>query len=565
MGSRAMSVKKIPSAIFSVGFACSLVFGYSLERTRGVNWHNPLLYMGIAVLSTVVFVAVRLLFKVADKTLSSRDAHMHASAGHAFSVRWRVLCLALVTAGWVVVWLASWPGYFCYDTIHVISFLNTGSLNNQQPVLHTLFCSLFVWLGHTLFGMWNAGVALFMCAQLCLLIAIVNGVLGHLAHMGVSRRGLLACSAYYALNPAVFLLVTCSAKDVLCAAFLTYACVVFFELLCMGKQALCPLRSCVLAGLSLFVVLACRTNVLYAFVASLPFAALFNRRSASDMRRALLVVSGCALVGALVWNGPVATLLDVYRADSRREMISIPAVEITRCAQYDDWGEEEFAYAELDREWLGSLYGLAYHTSDACRVHFWPLVDQNRMGDVLRLWMAARKAHFSECVVADLELTEPAWYVGATQDGYNVAGILAYGYSTTDSCTFAAWCEEPARQESLLPGLSDALWYLSRYDTPSKLPVVHVLLSPATYVWVFLLAMALMFERGSKAGKTVCAFLFFVLGTLLLGPMVILRYYYHLVLLAPVLLCLGLCVPAMWGESGTCEGGQEGEGAHERR
>ena len=530
-----MLKKQLPYALWSLGAACALVWGFLLERNRDLSMSDARMYAAIAAAAVAFFALCQGLCWAVNRFSRPVEAAPVAPC----SVRFTIVLGAILLCGWIPILLASWPGYFCYDVNHAVMYANEGSLIDQQPLLHSIACGSILRMGNMLLGSWNGAVALYTCLQLCVLLALALLTLRCLSTLGFSAKMLVGCAIFYAINPAVALLSVCSSKDVLFGFCLTFLCVLLVRVLRYGESLKHITRDCVLVGTLLFVVLVYRGNVFYAFIALMPFAVLFLHRLDGRVTIRLLVTSATALVCVFVWNGPVTNALGTARSNSMREMISIPAVEIARCARFDNWGEDEFERLGLDRTFISDLYSAgSYHSSDNVRVAFWPIVDEGKTGDLIRLWLLARRSHFSQCMVADLELTEAAWYVGATEDGYNLLHVKDYEYDSTLSSTFAAWCESPARQESLLPWLSDAVWHISRYDTMAEQPLLHPLLSVACYLWLFLLVLARGFEKNDVAIKTVGVFLLLITGTMFLGPMVLLRYYYYLVLLAPLLLGL---------------------------
>lgn len=530
-----MLKKQLPYALWSLGAACALVWGFLLERNRDLSMSDARMYAAIAAAAVAFFALCQGLCWAVNRFSRPVEAAPVAPC----SVRFTIVLGAILLCGWIPILLASWPGYFCYDTLHTMMYVGEGTLNDQQPLLHTILCGSVLRMGIALFGSWNAAVALYTCLQVCLLVLLALLTLRCLSTIGFSGRMLVGCAIYYAMNPAVALLSACSTKDVIFSFFFMYFCVLLIRVLRFGGANESIARDCLCMGALLFVAFAYRSNVSYAFVVLVPFAACFVRKLGRRVLVGLCATCGIALICILSWRGLAAGVLPVGHSNAQREMISIPAMEIARCSRFDDWAEGEFERLGLDRDSLANLYfGGNYHSSDGVRLRFWPIVDEGKMGDLIRLWLLARRSHFSQCMVADLELTEAAWYVGATEDGYNLLGVEAYEYDSTLSSTFAAWCESPAYQESLLPWLSDAVWHISRYDTMAEQPLLHPLLSVACYLWLFLLVLARGFEKNDVAIKTVGMFLLLITGTMFLGPMVLLRYYYYLVLLAPLLLGL---------------------------
>lgn len=158
------------------------------------------------------------------------------------------------------------------------------------------------------------------------------------------------------------------------------------------------------------------------------------------------------------------------------------------------------------------------------------------MSDLIKAWTSALPTHLRSYLVGLLALTESAWNPFAYSAVYNNPGA-SYEYDVTEASTFAAWVEEPAVSDSKLPFLSSLLWRYSRGDPFNTYPLFAWTSSVSFYFWLLLLALVRCICGQRRSGLCYCAILLCVTCTSLLGPCVLLRYYWFLVLTAPLLLC----------------------------
>lgn len=444
------------------------------------------------------------------------------------------LCLVL---GWGIVWLAAWPGYFCYDTEHLVRFLESGTLESTQPVLHTLILGGVVRAGTILFGSWNGGVALYAAMQLAGSVTLGVALVRFLARRRAPRWLTWATVAFLALDPAISMLACCSSKDVPFTMLLVAFGIIVYDVVQRGDVGR---RRLAIMTVVAFALLAYRNNAVIALVLALPFLArAFSSTEAGRRARRRTVLSlGVAFAAYLVWTGPIYGVLGVQRSNPLKEAISFPAVEVARvCSEGTDLSEQ-LASVGVDQAELVRNYENSPHTSDTTRGLFWSAIDEGKAGQLVGIWFAARGANPMACIKADLELTSAAWNPCAVMDGYEYEGHTAFAYDVTPTCAFAAWCEAPATQSSLIPWLSDVLWHISRYDTPTDSPLTFPLMSVAPWLWLGIATLVACARAKDQAGKVYCILMLAVALTMLLGPMVLLRYYLSLIVSAPVFVFL---------------------------
>lgn len=97
-------------------------------------------------------------------------------------------------------------------------------------------------------------------------------------------------------------------------------------------------------------------------------------------------------------------------------------------------------------------------------------------------------------------------------------------------------------QQSLLPGLRDAMLSLFDRNTYRAYPVLSMLIQPALYTWLSLLALACAIRRRDRGVAAAALCLLMYLFTVCLGPLVGNRYSFCMMTGAPLLIGL-MCTP----------------------
>ena len=97
---------------------------------------------------------------------------------------------------------------------------------------------------------------------------------------------------------------------------------------------------------------------------------------------------------------------------------------------------------------------------------------------------------------------------------------------------------EGIAHESKLPGLEEAMEEIVSGNSFYNWPVLSVLFKPALYVWAFamVLLLAIAFRERKKLMIMLLPLMYF--GTLLLGPVVQVRYIFTMVAVLPLLWAL---------------------------
>ena len=522
------------TALLALLFSCFLVWGYFFAAYESIPWNSWTMYVAIILLFLVIYMLIEHLWRLLDAYLLGQKGKEECNPP---SRRFCVASTGVLMISWCFTLLGSWPGFYCYDTDHITNYFETGFLKNSQPVIHTLLTGNVIRIGQTLFGTFNSGVVLFILFQIGIGVIVVLAVMHYLSRCGAPSWLLVLAVVFYSLNPAVSMLMCCSTKDSLFSLWLTLLGIVLYA--CVDGNEVRRNDFIMLTALT-FLTLAWRSNMLIALVIVFVVMAFSLKHNKKLLMRLLIpLILGTGVFA--FWSGPACASLGVVSSNPIREAISIPSVEIARCQGIDGTIDDDLISLGVDPAEFSAYYDESHQFTDRLRAVFYDAIGQGKYGELFSLWMKVRSRYPLECVSADLELTRAAWCPWALMNGYNEAyskSMSAYDYDVTETCSFAAVCESPAEQHSKLPFLADFYWKISRYDDPATIGPLFILMSVAPYLWLLLITLARCSIVGNRAGRVFCWVLLSVVLTVLLGPMVLLRYYFYLILSAPVLVWL---------------------------
>lgn len=444
---------------------------------------------------------------------------------------WLLSIAAALCVTWGISLLAAWPGFYIDDQGGYGAYLASGYLSEQQSVFHTLFQGTLLKIGSTLFASFNWAVACSVIVQLGICLGIVVWSLAVLMEEGMGRRGIALAAAYFALNPYILMLNVSTVKDVLFSYYTLAFCVLLCHMLRAEKPR--PTQMAGLAALT-FLVLVYRNNAFPAFLVFIPLSLLllFRRRDRAAVAR-LLVPLAIGAVLFLGFKGPVCSMLQVDSPNSVREMISVPAMEIARVCTESEEMRDAVDAAGVDAAEVVDSYRALSSNSDRVRVLFWDMLDAEGqgLGAFLKLWLRARQIGPLACIEADMVLTEASWSPVGVMDGYEgmyLTSTPTYGFSPT--------AEEPAALSSKIPALFDWFYRLARYNTPTETGLLFPVVSVFPYVWITIVATVFAIVERNRLGIAVTLFPMLIVLTNWLGPLVVMRYYFHLVLLLPPML-----------------------------
>ena len=429
--------------------------------------------------------------------------------------------MVLMLVAWTPMLLAFYPGIHAYDTFSQLPDYLAGIFSTHHPLLHTLLTGWLYDLGGLL-GSHALGMLLYSVAQMLLVAWALAYGLCYLVRLGCRRWVRLGLLALFCLGPQISLHVLGCTKDIPFAAFITVFAVRLHQV--MRNPRLLRSRRWVAGtvAVGVFMVLF-RNNAPYALVLLVPFAAALAGRGARLRMTALLAAVLVLGLGA----GKGLQLATGAKSGLVNEMLSVPAQQLARV--YALHGTEDpVGYEIIEFVPYADQYDV--WSADRVKLH----LKVSRPGELwgfLKFWGRELFHYPIEYIDAFLYQCKGYWFLDDTLFTSRTGAIYLWFYDNLG-----------VEQQSLLPGLRDAMLSLFDRNTYRAYPVLSMLIQPALYTWLSLLALACAIRRRDRGVTAAALCLLMYLFTVCLGPLVGNRYSFCMMTGAPLLIGL-MCTP----------------------
>lgn len=434
----------------------------------------------------------------------------------------------------MLVWLAYYPGLWNYDPWQVWQFTQ-NDYNKHHPLIHTVFLGFCysVGLGG---GNCNAGVILYDFVQMFLMAGIFAFtyvcICEHISNKMV--RGLVL--SYYAVFPVNAILAVSTTKDVIFSGLVLLCLTLTVQIQeTMSKKKKGFLTVMLLMACTMMLLF--RNNAIYAFYLFALCTCGFGiygilKRNVFAVRAMLF--SLCCILLYQTADSVMTRALDA-KEGSVREMFSVPSQQFGRI--YDVLYESGTDAPTV--EMIQSYYDMeeAYYNPYLAD----PMKGRLCVNSSDDIWNYLRESvklfckYPVESVDAFFYLNEGGWYIN------DISNADIYGHGLERRAGVLLTDSKDGYQiihESKLPELELFLEKAFSDNQYQNWPVLSLLFSPALYVWV-LVIVTLIFVRQKEWRMLLPAgFLWALYVTNLLGPCVLIRYYYPFFVCSPLLPCL---------------------------
>lgn len=487
-----------------------------------------------------------------DGLLRGRNGHKTADMPEKdeFSYKKEFLINFLVIlAGFAIPFATYYPAIMAYDVIPQLDQIKISGYTTHHPLIHTLFLSLSLKIGEMLPFVHNAdraGLAVYTVVQMLFVAGCFAWAAVFMRRKGVSKwvcRLFVLCAAFFPTHGMLAVSIT---KDTIYAALVMVFTVFVWDMITWRKDSLPGKGWSAAYTVLTALLLLFRNNSVYAWVLFLlAVSVCFFRKDAGDRRffRRMCVLHGTAFLLYLLLNTGLAAASHATNSTYAREMLSVPAQQIARVAAYH---EEELT--EKDRENLAVIWGEGnlpeYVPAIADRSKRDIPNDKEALRVLAKEWASLGVRYPGEYVKAFLLKNKGMWHL---EDDSYLFDVYSYakGYL---QITYPS--DQQEYMEALVPGyvrhqrlqsLQSVYRYFAAADAVWRyIPPLALVMQPAFYCW--LLFYYCLCCIGLKAGRGLipAVYLLALAGTLLLGPCVLVRYVYPVMLAVTVMSLLAL-------------------------
>lgn len=526
-------------AVISFLFALSMVMGYQLQNQGmtecGIRGKGLILIRACC-LAVTAFPFVNLLFEgiervkpvEVEKTGKGwKNWTVFASAAAGI-----FLCL-------IPVWLAYYPIIMSYDFHRQVNEAYKGLawFYPLQPIAHTWLIWFFLKVGAAL-GSYQTGMACMAVFQM-LLYALVMGYGVTMVWRLSGKKWLVIITAlFFAVFPYNTVLVVCTTKDTLFTILFTLFFLIFLErnYFSNGKKKIVMNVLLVVEGC---LMMQFRNNAIYAVTVFMLLLLIFRPKKE---KLGILVLGLCLVLGEIGMRNVIHIAIgnQLGMEAPKIEAYSVPIQQFARVAYYH--GEELEAQdpemAALLEKYVGRDHWDSYYApiADSVKGTVTPAPYTNDHRQLLKDWLRVAKRYPNEFLDAFLELTRGYWF----WDDFSWAENLGYGTDDRYGVLFTYNSSEiegygSIEHQSKLPGVERILEKIVSGNCFNNWPVISIIFHGAFYSWgLFLLMVFCLYKKRIQSFQmSLLPFLYF--GTMLLGPVVQVRYLFPVMVILPVL------------------------------
>ncbi len=535
------------SLIFSSFLGLSFVMGYQMRMmgmtTGGIK--GKLLILIVSGGIGVAFAPImNCWFRFMDSIKANRNNEKpHFSHKTYVKIFW--LSFVAIFLCWIPAFLAYYPAIMSYDFNRQSQEAYRGWIwfNTHHPLIHTALIRFFFLLGEQI-GSYQIAMALFSLLQMLILSAVFAYSCNMIGRLTGKKWPVIVTAAVFALLPIHPVMALSMTKDVLFTAFfLLFLLLILERRLCENKIHKHLLSiALILTGM---LVILFRNNAIYALIIFAVFYVLWSQKERIQIALICLLL----IVGGQTVKNTIQDAMDAG-SGSKMEMYSVFVQQMCRAAINHEAfltpEESNMINTYIPYEfWYDYNPAISDSIKSSIAVYTFPNWKDDIPGMLID-WAKLGLHYPNDYLDAFLALTSGYWFL----DDVSHAEVLGYGEDSNFGLiyTFNASTSEAfegIENTSFLPGLLE--WYqkIVNGNCYYNWPVLALLFKPAFYCWMLLLAMTSIWYLKERDKQILCLLPFIYLLTLLLGPVVNIRYAYPIIVLIPFL-TTWICTDVRW-------------------
>lgn len=455
--------------------------------------------------------------------LNRRIEKLSGRIKHPFAVVWGAVFVC-----WIPGLLATFPGIYAYDSIFQVKWFMMGEISGHHPILHTYWLGSCFAVGEKLFGSYEIGMLLYSLTQMLVMSLIFAYIICYIGKkLPKVIQGIVL--ALYAFLPYNALFSFSATKDVVFAGVFAILVIKSYEIAEDMESFFSDWkRMCSYVGW-IFLMCVFRNNGYYAFLCLVPVLLVICRHY---WKKVLLI----SISAILCWNlyaGPVYNLLGIKKGASA-EMLSVPMQQLAyvMCTDPSELTEKEKA---LIKEYIPDYHLYGAGVSDPVKDNFNSKRFDENPAEFIKLWLRAGMKYPGLYVTAFLRLNMGFWYPDMIYpDPEAWCPYIEYVNSELEGDWILV------ERTSFIPPLSKFYEKFAYETVHQKIPVLSMLFQPGAAFWLIVFGIMYCiykkrYEMAIPFGLMVGLWL-----TLMLSPVVLLRYAYPLIVSLPVVLCMGV-------------------------
>lgn len=531
--------------ILGLLFSGMTAFGFSLGNNGKVNYTNIWLILSIITFTHIYAVLLCVFWTCLKKAELKLSGDCKTPLGKkidcvfSFVLEKQWLITILILICWIPCYISTYPGNFIYDATKEFEQSTNGYLQDF-PLLHSLIITKLLSLSFKLTGSHNVGIAIYTIIQMLLISTLFAHILHTLKKQGLNNILLGVLSLYYALFPSIHLLVTCTVRDVMFSALLTYSIFLFYQMSKDFSSFMTDVKKSVYSALIFVLTLLSRNNntgfILPAIIILLSVVFIIISKKKRIKLVGSISFATTAIIGFICINILLTSLCQPLTPAKTTSSLSFLTQSLARAytLNKDEWTSEE--KAEFNKYFYTSQ--LEYVPENADPTKNFTKFSKDEMGPFLKFWIKMG-AKYPGCYLDGILATNrQMWFPGCVVDGYNERGL----YEDYEKCYFYFndQIASPGTHKHYLPFIHKFYKNIGLNISFEKIPVISLLFSIGFHFWIILNAIFYILYRKQKGLiLPILIILVYVIISAFV-PLVLLRYFAAVFFAFPLMVCYTL-------------------------
>lgn len=515
--------------IFSLIESFLQVYGTILSCDGSLSDFNLFMISAIIVFSVIFFSINYYYFQVLSLKYKHNQDYLFSKKS--FCLTW--ICIFVM---WVPVLLAYYPTIWSYDVFRQVPHLIGEQISAHQPILHTLFIESILIIGKHI-ASYELGMLLLSIIQMLIMSLIFAYTIEKIKTMVNNKLIMnivkIIMIIYYGLMPFNSIMSISMTKDVLFTGLLLLLIIYLFDYLDDRKF---NKKKKVLFIMSATLMLLMKNNAIYIF----SVFTLVSLYLLKDKRKKFLVMCICPVILYIIVNLGFYFILkpsDNYRF----EQYSHPTQNLIYVAlmhPQEDVNNNALLFDFIPRNCFSNDLGLDFNKNRADNIkdNFIYCLN-NDFSDIklLSIWLKYGIKYPIDYIDSSSNLTIGSWYLfdeshtNTYGNSKHLKGYLASNYLVVDGLDMNT-------PESKLPWAYNKLELVATDNVQYGNNIfIRFLFAPATYVLSFMLLLIYVIKNNLKRVLIPMMLLVALYSSILIGPVIIVRYIYPFMVIVPIL------------------------------
>ena len=525
----ALKCNELRAYVISIftGFILSsaMCIGAEFVSVGKVSFGSFRIYLNILGLMMVFAALIILLFmnlsKINEglKNISSVKIFDKINPG----VKTTVIFILIFLVCWIPLYLAVFPGNFTYDgPIQIEQFFGDGILNQHHPIMHTLFLSGCVYIGNLIFGSYAVGLAIYSWLQAIIIAISFAYMCNFMLKCKVPKILVILSMIFLTFNPIIQLFVFTTAKDVPFGSFMLLLAIFTIELIQNPEKFYNSKLLMVRYVLTVLLMSFMRKQGIYVFILLIPVLIWIERKQWIKT----IVISLVSIICVFTFFGPIASLMNALPSPST-EALSVPFQQIARVMNINPDSvteeEKEVVYKFIDKDAFG---GYIPQISDPVKDKVNREALESNKGEFIKIWL--------KLGVKNVDLYIQSFLYGTV--GYFYPSVYTIHEWSVMMKPYTS-ASVQILSNPILPRYHNLLYNIG-HTFLNKIPIASTLVCEALPFWVLVISTAILIYKRNYSMLAIVFFLFVFWSTLLLGPVVCIRYIYPLFICIPLMVAM---------------------------